>query len=368
MTTHFPVPSVSRLLPLPAAVRKLLGVAGVAMLLAACGHGQAPKSSAPAASAATSAHVSAGSAAPAELPGVAATAASAAATSQQQVQQQAQQQAAAAAAAAKAKLASMSVNDLLTAARQAYSQHKLVAPVGDSAMEYYEAALAKDPKNQVAKDALRETFPFAANDVDKAISQNNFDEAAREIAVLAKADPSNYTLTLLRSKLDAQQKQQARQQQEQQQKAQKAADLAQQQKTAAQKAAQEQAASARLAAAQAAAQKEAAAAKPAPAAVASAPAVAPKPAGITRGVEVVKAVSPDAPIEAIRNHVAGFAVVAFTVTATGTVTGAHIVQSQPRHVFDSAALTAVKRSTYKPAMQDGQPVAANMERRYDFKF
>lgn len=360
MTTHFPVPFESRLMPIPAALCKLLGVAGVAVLLAACGHGQAPSSSAPTSSAQAAAPASATNA-PAELPGAAAPAASAAASPQQ-----AQQQAAVAAAAAKAKLASMSVNDLLTAAREAYGQHKLVAPVGDNAMEYYEAALAKDPKNQVAKDALRETFPFAANDVDKAISQNNFDEATREIAVLAKADPSNYTLTLLRSKLDAQQKQQARQQQEQQQKAQKAADLAQQQKAAAQKAAQDQAAAARLAAAQAAAQKEAAATRPAP--VASVPAAAPKSTGVTRGVEVVTAVSPDPPIEAIRNHVSGFAVVAFTVTASGDVTGAHIVQSQPRRMFDNAALTAVKRSKYKAALKDGQPVAASMQRRYDFKF
>src|SRR6185437_5633428 len=144
-----------------------LGVAvGMALLLAGCGKGEGPVSSAPVASVKPAASAPA-STAPAELPAATPSSASSAAEAQ-------------AAAQAKAKLSSMSVTELLSAARDAYAQHRLVAPAGDNAMEYYEAVLAKDPKNQVAKDALRETFPFGVPDVEKAISQNNFAEANRE--------------------------------------------------------------------------------------------------------------------------------------------------------------------------------------------
>lgn len=332
------------------AMRGLTVAVGMALLLAGCGKGQGPASSAPPPSKPS---VSAPAASkPAELP--AATPSSAGSAAQAQ-----------AAAQAKAKLSGMNVNDLLSAARDAYAQHRLVAPAGDNAMEYYEAVLAKDPNNQVAKDALRETFPFGVPDVEKAISQNNFAEANREIDVLSKADPTNYTLTLLRSKLDAQQKLQARQQQEAQQKAQHAAELAAAQQAAAARAAADKEAAARLAAQQAAQQAAAAKASPPPKPVEAAP---PKPAGITRGAEVEQAAAAEYPLEAARNQLSGYAVVEFTVTATGAVQDAHVIDSSPRHVFDQAAIRAVDQSTYKPALKDGAPVSAVLRRRVDFKF
>lgn len=328
---------------LAGAIRGLAVVAGLVLLLAGCGQGQNPASSAPAASAKPAAPAPKASA-PAELP----SATPAPATSVAQ-------------AAAQAKLSGMSVADLLSAARDAYAQHRLVAPAGDNAMEYYEAVLAKDPNNQVAKDALRETFPFGVPDVEKAITQNNFTEASREIDLLSRADPTNYTLTLLRSKLDAQQKLQARQQQEAQQKAQKASELAAQQVAAA-KAAAEKEAAARLAAQQAVTTKAAPLPKPA-----AAP-QPPKPVGVTRAAKVVSAAAPEYPLQAARNQTSGYAVVEFTVSASGAVEDPHIVESSPRRVFDSAAIEAVKRSRFDPALKDGQAVPAVLQRRIDFKF
>ncbi|HEX5352465.1 MAG TPA: DUF4115 domain-containing protein [Rhodanobacteraceae bacterium] len=98
----------------------------------------------------------------------------------------------------------VSVPGLLTAARAAYAAKNVVAPAGHNAMEYYEGVLAQDPGNSVARDALREIFPFAIPYVEHAIARNDFPEANREIDVLAKADPTNYSLILLRSRLDAQ--------------------------------------------------------------------------------------------------------------------------------------------------------------------
>ena len=104
------------------------------------------------------------------------------------------------------KLQAMTVTELLAAARNAYTHGQLVAPASDNAVEYYEATLQKDPHNRVASDALRESFPYAAAQVEQAIAQGNFDEANRELGLLVKADPANYTLTILRAKLGAQQK------------------------------------------------------------------------------------------------------------------------------------------------------------------
>lgn len=354
MTNIEPVRSEAQPSTVPALMRGAVVVAGMALLLAGCGHGQnqattsAPTSGTPAATSAAPG----GSAAPAALP----TQPTAAPSSTELAMK--------AAAAAKAKLSSMSVDDLLAAARTAYSQHRLVAPASDNAMEYYEQVLAKDPKNQVAKDALRETFPFGVPDVEKAITANNFDEADRQIGVLAKADPTNYTLTLLRSKLDAAKKAQARQQAQDQEKAQKAAQAAVVAQQAAAKASAEKEAAAKLAAQQAEAAKAApVAAKP----VAAAPAAAaPKPAGITRGAKMVKQGSLNPPVQAVRNRTSGYAVVEFTVTTDGSVTNAHVVESQPRRLFDSAAVDTIKHSTFEPAMKDGQPTSAVLKVRIDF--
>ncbi|HET9818227.1 MAG TPA: energy transducer TonB [Rhodanobacteraceae bacterium] len=343
-------------LGLAAALRGVVILAGMALLLAGCGKGPATPSAAtpaanPQSAAPAAAPVAPSASAPAALP--AQVPAAAASTTQAQ-----------AATVAQAKLASMSVQDLLTAARGAYAQHRLVAPAGDNAMEYYEAVLAKDPDNQIAKDALRETFPFGVPDVEKAISQNDFDEADREIALLSRADPTNYTLTLLRSKLDAQKKLQARQQQQAQQDAQKAAELAAAQQAAAAQAAAEKEAAARLAA-----QQQAATTRAAPTQQpASPPAPAPKPVGETRAAVVVSTASPNYPIQAARNQTSGYAVVEFTVSAEGSIENAHVVDSSPHRVFDSAAIQAVRQSKFQPALKDGQPVASTIRRRIAFKF
>lgn len=107
--------------------------------------------------------------------------------------------------ASETKLQVMTVPELLAAAQHAYVHGHLMAPASENAIEYYEATLQRDPDNRVAKDALRESFPYAAAQVEQAIAQSNFDEANREIGLLSKADPTNYTLTILRAKLDAQQ-------------------------------------------------------------------------------------------------------------------------------------------------------------------
>src|SRR6185437_14298461 len=140
----------ARFIPLVRTCASLALLGALTLALGACGNNAPQNAATPAA----------------QKPGVPAS------STQAQVQAQAEQ-------AAQAKLESMSVEQLLSSARTAMNQQRLVAPKGDNAFEYYEKALQKDPKNQVAQDALRESFPFGANAVEAAIGQNNFDEAQR---------------------------------------------------------------------------------------------------------------------------------------------------------------------------------------------
>lgn len=94
-----------------------------------------------------------------------------------------------------------SVSTLLDLALAAYKDGRLVAPASDNATHYYMAVLRKDPRNSIALDALRESFPYAVAQIERTIKQQDYAEANREIALLAETDPTNYTLTILRKKL-----------------------------------------------------------------------------------------------------------------------------------------------------------------------
>jgi protein TonB len=268
-----------------------------------------------------------------------------------------------AAPAAPAPVVEMSKEQLLKEAGTAFREKRYVAPAGNNAYEYYLRVLDKEPNNQIAKDALREMFPFATPIVETDINGNNLDEATREIDLLAKADPSNYTLTILRGKLDAKKKQAEKEQ------AQAAAAAAAAAAKAA-AAAQAPAAAAPVAsappppAATPAPPKPAAAAPPPPVAEAPAPAA---PVGETHAAQLVKSAAPAYPPEAVRAHKDGWVQVEFTVDANGQVTDAKVANADPPRLFNTAALDAVRRWTFKPRMENGKAVEERMSRRIEFK-
>jgi len=191
--------------------------------------------------------------------------------------------------------------------------------------------------------------------------------------LLAKADPSNYTLTILRSKLDAKKKQNDREQQL----------LAQKTAAAAALAAQKPAPAATLPAAEAAvtpaenaaapttdataakSQPKIARATPAPSA-APPPPVPAAPVGETRDVRVLTPPSPAYPPAAARNRQDGSVEVEFTVAADGSVQSVKVLNSTSR-VFDSSALSAIKNAKFAPRLENGQPTASTLRRRIDFK-
>lgn len=279
-------------------------------------------------------------------------------------------------------------DELYREARKAMSENRMAAPAGNNALEYYLKIVAKDPDDSGAKDALRELFPFATGAAEDQINQGNFDEANRIIALLAKADPNNYSLTILRSKLDAKRKQADREQQQAQA---AAAAAARQQAQAA--AAQQPGAAAgtgnaegttdtAASAAAAPATEGAAPAAGAPAAAdtatastappAARPAAKPKPAppansGETHDATPITPAVPEYPITAARNRQEGWVEVEFTVAADGAVQNVHVVGSNPPRVFDHEAVVAVQRAKYSPRLENGTPVASTLRRRIEFK-
>lgn len=281
-----------------------------------------------------------------------------------------------AAAPPPANVAAMSINQLLSEARKAVNEQRLLAPAGNNAFEFYLKVLEKQPGNQVAADALRETFPVGASVAEQAINQRDFNDAQRQIDLLAKADPANYTLTILRSKLDAQRKLQDREQQ-------LASDKEKQAALAAQKAAQEKADAERLAAesqqkaqaeqqqraaqARLAQQQQAEAARQQQASSTTPSSSAESASGGTHGAVLVRNVNPRYPTTAVRANQEGWVEVSFTITPEGNVDDVKVLDAEPRHVFDRAAVEAVSRWKYQPATQNGTPVAAQDKRRIVFK-
>jgi protein TonB len=281
-----------------------------------------------------------------------------------------------AAPAPPANVASMDVNQLLQEARRAINEQRYLAPAGNNAFEFYLRVLAKQPGNQVAADALRETFPYAATSAEQVINARDFNESQRQIDLLAKADPANFTLTILRSKLDAQRKLQDKQQQQviDQQKAQQlAAQRAATEKADADKLAEQQ----KVQAAEAATQQKSRQARAVPQPVQQALATAPTAArqsegtatsssGTTSEAVLVKGAEPVFPPNALRARQGGWVVVAFTIDPNGRTSGVHVTNSQPKHIFERAAIDAVSRYRFTPAMKNGEPVASTREQRIEF--
>jgi periplasmic protein TonB len=273
----------------------------------------------------------------------------------------------------------LTVDQLYREARKSMNENRMASPAGNNALEYYLKILAKQPDDSGAKDALRELFPFATGTAEDQINQGNFDEANRVIALLAQADPSNYSLTILRTKLDAKKKQVDREQ------AAAAAAAAKPQAPAA--AAQPNAAStatttpaetpaagtapAATTPAAAAPSDATASTTPPPAAAAPRPTPPPAPAasagGETREVAVTSPPVPVYPLAAARNRQEGWVEVEFTVGPDGSVANPHVTASQPSRVFDREAIAAVQRAKFEPKIQNGVAVASTLRRRIEFK-
>ena len=257
------------------------------------------------------------------------------------------------------------VTDLLKRARASVGQQRLLAPAGDNAVEWYLRVLKQEPGNRVAQDALRELFPFAAHAAEQTIGQGDAAEAQRQIDLLTRADPANYTLTILRAKLQAQ--------------VQVAEDQRRREEQQAQAAAQKAQARIAQAAVPATSAPVAAGNTPPPAShptsppppentppVVAHPAIPVATVATTTSPVLKRRIEPYYPDDARRTRRQGWVDVRFTVEADGSVSHAGVVGAEPRNVFDRSALTAVERWQFTPGTRDGAAVPMEVRQRIEF--
>lgn len=259
------------------------------------------------------------------------------------------------------------VSDLLSAATRAVNEERLVAPAGDNAIEFYLQVLTKEANNVTATQALVDLFPLAAGNAEREIANRNLDEATRIVALLDQASPGSYTVSTLKSKLNATRTQMQRE--EERRLAQEA--VATQREQAAAQAAAAAPVAPTPPPAQPVASTRPAQTEPRPAASTPKPEVAaePEPAPVaaeSRDPALVKQVRPVYPVAAVRRKQNGWVEVSFTVGTDGSVSDVNVVRSQPRGVFDREASRAVSQWRFEPALENGKPVAKKLTRRIEF--
>ena len=76
-------------------------------------------------------------------------------------------------------------------------------------------------------------------------------------------------------------------------------------------------------------------------------------AGSDRDVIPLVRINPDYPPRALSRGLEGWVEVQFTITATGTVKDAIVVNADPKNIFDDAALKAIARWRYNPKVEGG---------------
>jgi protein TonB len=79
-------------------------------------------------------------------------------------------------------------------------------------------------------------------------------------------------------------------------------------------------------------------------------------AGSDRDVIPLVRINPDYPPRALSRGLEGWVQVQFTITATGTVKDAIVVNAEPKNIFDDAALKAIARWRYNPKVESGTAV------------
>lgn len=257
------------------------------------------------------------------------------------------------------------VQPLLAAAREAMREQRLVAPVQHNAVALYLQARQLDPGARAAADALREIFPFAAQAVEQTINAGDLDEAQRELDLLRRVDATNYTLTLLQAKLSA--RRQAHEVRSPAPAAPHRRVVATPRPATVGSGTDATAAVPRSVPAVAVHSHAVAAQRPA---TAAAPvqlvAAATQKAAVTQPPLLLHMVQPYYPVAAQQAHRSGWVDVGYTVTPQGHVSQARVIRARPQHLFERAALAAVRHWRFRPATRQGVAVAVQVVSRVDF--
>lgn len=195
------------------------------------------------------------------------------------------------------------VSGLLARANERIDEGNLVTPAGDSARDYFAAALAQDGDNQLAAQGLRIVASMLTNQAQSAIDAGNANTASTLIAQAEIAGADSTAISDLRQSLAA---------------------LIESSQTAVEE-------------------------QPAVAAVA-----APEEAATAESersdfeLRQIEATPPAYPRSAQRRGITGWVDVEFTVNYDGSTGDATIVESRPGSVFNRAALDAIAQWRYEP--------------------
>jgi protein TonB len=83
-------------------------------------------------------------------------------------------------------------------------------------------------------------------------------------------------------------------------------------------------------------------------------------------LERLKYVEPEYPLAARTQGTSGWVDLAFDVGTDGAVSGIVVLAAEPRNIFDSAAVVAVRKWRYRPVQRDGQAVVRRAQLRIRF--
>ncbi|MGZ4955751.1 MAG: TonB family protein [Methylobacter sp.] len=98
-----------------------------------------------------------------------------------------------------------------------------------------------------------------------------------------------------------------------------------------------------------------------------APAVVSNEPRISTGVVPLERIPPKYPARAASRHIEGWVKIEFTITKSGTVENAVVVEAEPAEVFDDAALKAINQWIFKEKTVDGVAVEQRAVQTLQFK-
>ena len=88
---------------------------------------------------------------------------------------------------------------------------------------------------------------------------------------------------------------------------------------------------------------------------------------INRDPQPVARIQPDYPPQAFRNHEEGTVLVRVNVDANGMATNSQVVNRSGSRELDGAAMDAVRKWQFKPALKDGKAIASTVDVPVEFK-
>jgi periplasmic protein TonB len=83
-------------------------------------------------------------------------------------------------------------------------------------------------------------------------------------------------------------------------------------------------------------------------------------------LKLLRSVPTDYPRNALDNMISGWVDLEYLVSKDGSVKELKVTASEPRRVFDNAAMDALRRYRYAPVLKDGQPVEQRVRSRVRF--